>query len=216
MRIEIDARDQTFFIQAVQAARAREAARTGVHCSTIVNDIAAKTLDTRDHSGIDPLTGLAFQEIGNVIEDIVADGLVARYPGWVKPASFKHRGIWCSPDGESERSQTIDEVKARWGHCREFLELDGAPVSEFEAAIGELTGESGVFTKYKLQVLFYTAARGFIRSRLHILFLNGTFRPPFPKPVTLRMRPTRAELADNEELIIQHARDIGLLTRRDV
>lgn len=210
MRIDIASPNDTFLIRAIRYQRAQEQARTGVHCSTIVNDIADRMIK-RDKDGIDEVTGLAFQEIGNTLEDIVAEGLIRRYSTWLKPIPRVYKRVTCSPDGWSPPAQCIDEIKARWGSCQAFIELDDAPVSDFEAAIGELTGESAYFTKYKMQTLFYMQPWEAERCRIHILFLNGTFRPPFPKPVMLRMRPTRKERADNEEMILQHGHDMGLL-----
>lgn len=207
MRVEIYHPDRSAIIRAIRRRRAAEAERTGLHLSTIVNDIVASTMTKPDRSGIDERTGLSFQEVGNVIEDLIATGFMQRDPSWVKPEPIIYQGITCSPDGYSERQLLIDEIKVRWGSCRGFIELDDAEPDLHEPRTGELTGESETFVKYKMQLLFYMWAWGVSRGRLHVLFLNGDWRPPFPKPVTLCLRPTTAELKENAAHIIQHAID---------
>lgn len=220
MRITILPREQSIFLQMVRRQRETEAARTGLHCSTIIHDIAKSSLPSLFSDGIDEATGLTFQELGNAIEDIVADGLCRRFPGWSKPDPILYRGVWCSPDGWSPRVATIDEVKVLWKS--EVSKSDGRFVTtdqcdvrrpKLEAGSGEIVEESAKFVLYKMQVLFYMVAARWryrtrdVRGRLHALFINGNYTPPFPDPVTLVLRPTDYELDSNEELIIQHARD---------
>ena len=203
MRITTRSRDDSMIIEAIRQARASEAARTGLHCSTIVKDIAEGLQPPRDN--LDESVGIAFQEIGNVIEDIIADQLVQRFPEWTKPTPRTHRGVICSPDGWSPRARCIDEVKVTWKGMRDFLTLDDR---------GHVLGESLKFVQYKMQILFYMQAWKADRARLHVLFLNGTYRPPFPEPVTYLLRPTTTERVANEEMMIQHAQDRGWLERR--
>lgn len=211
MRVEIYHPDRSAIIRAIRRTRAAEAERTGLHLSTIVNDIAATTMTKPDRDGIDDRTGLSFQETGNVIEDLIATGLRERDRSWVKPEPVTYRGITCSPDGYSDSLQLIDEIKVRWGSCRGFIEVDGFEPDLQEPHRGFITGESETFVKYKMQLLFYMQVWGVARGRLHVLFLNGDWRPPFPKPVTIGLRPSLGELYTNEQQIVQHAKDRGWL-----
>lgn len=209
MRIRIEPRENTLILRAIRAQREQEAERApGLHCSTIVNDIANR-ISPPDRDGIDEATGLTFQEIGNAVEDVCASALAARFPGWEKPEPRRYRGIWCSPDGDSPRIGIIDEVKAKWAHCREFMDVDGQVVrfEDGQGQWGELTRESAAFQKYRMQVLFYMAAWGYEVGRLHVLFLTGTGRPPFPLPTTIWLRPTPEEIEENADMIVQHAED---------
>lgn len=228
MKATILPRQQSVLLQMIQEYRRREAARTGLHCSTIIHDIAKVSLPSLfSESDIDEATGLSFQEIGNVIEDIVADGLCRRFPGWSKPPPVIYRGVWCSPDGWSPRASTIDEVKVLWKSEvskseGRFLTLDCCNVGrpKLEPGSGVVVEESAKFVIYKMQILFYMAAkrwqerirhRDTIRGRLHALFVNGNYQPPFPDPITIVLRPTDDEIDANEEMIIQHAEDRGWL-----
>lgn len=213
MRVSIVHPNATPFMQAIAAARAAEPARTGLHLSTIVGDIVARTMPGRDDGAIDEATGWLFQEIGNTWENIVAADLGARYSRFAKPRPRVYRGIICSPDGDD--GTTIHEIKARWGSCREFIEVDGEAPDFRTPLTGELTGESATFVKYKLQLLFYMRAFGRSRGQLHSIFLAGDFRPPFPRPATIRLRPTPDELDTVEEQIVGHAIDMGWLSRKD-
>ena len=221
MRVTIEPRDRSLFVQAIRATRAAERARTGLHCSTVVHDIAVANGIIKPSTDIDESTGLSFQELGNVIEDVVASALMARFPGWSKPAEIEYRGIKCNLDGWSPRVKCVDEVKACWKseNSRDdgpFVLLDGADPNAplLEPGTGEVVQESPKFVLYKMQVLFYMAAAADVWgectwSRLHVLFVNGNYRPPFPDPVTLRLRPTMREVDANRDLILGHVQDRG-------
>lgn len=217
MRCTIDARERSILIQAIRSVRDKEPARTGVHLSTIVNDMI-RSQETKTRPEMDEATMLTFQEVGNVVEDIIAAGLAARYPGWTKPRPKTYRGIICSPDGWSPRAFCIDECKAVWkSECSKsegpFVTLDTMDLraTRLEEGSGTIVAESAKFTGYKIQTLGYMKAWGATRARLTVLFMNGNYNPPFPDPVTFLLRPSQQELDDNWNLIEQHGRDMGLL-----
>lgn len=212
MRVEILAPSRSVIGRALIRERMVEPTRQGLHLSTIVNDIAASMEPSRVPFEAYDTTALSFQAIGVMIEDVVA-GELRRRARWSKPVPRTYRGIICSPDGvrESDEATIVDEIKVRWGSCREFIGVDGVYTAFETYEVGELTAESATFIKYRMQLLFYMSAWDATDGELHILFLNGTFRPPFPKPVTIRLFPTRQELHDNADLIVQHARDRGWL-----
>lgn len=202
-------------MRAIRAQRAAEAARTGLHLSSIVKDIVERMYPP-NREGIDERTGLAFQEIGNGLEAIVATQLQGQFGyRWVKPEPRTYRGIICSPDGDDTTMQVIHEIKVRWASCREFVEIDGETPTLQDPVAGELTRESPTFVQYKLQTLFYMRAWGYDRGALHTLFVAGDYRPPFPRPVTVRLYPTEEDLDTNEDLIVQHAIDMGQLSRKE-
>ena len=72
----------------------------GLHVSTIC-DAICKAIDPKGYSTeIGENQRLAFQELGNAIEDVIAGALAARIPGWVKPEPRQDAdGLWGSPDG---------------------------------------------------------------------------------------------------------------------
>lgn len=212
MRVSVVHPNSTPFMQMIREARSQEQARTGLHLSSIVADIVARTMP-KQGDGIDEATGWLFQELGNTWENLVAWDLTRRYSRFHKPTPRTYRGIICSPDGDD--GSTIHEIKARWGSSHAFIELDDEVPTLLEPLTGELTAESATFTKYKMQTLFYMRAFGRERGQLHTVFMAGNFRPPFPRPCTLRLRPTAEELDTNEDQIIQHAIDMGVLSRKE-
>lgn len=183
--------------KAIRAARADEPPRTGVHCSTIVQDIL-RTLDPKRYSQeIADETMLAFQEVGNVVEDIIADYLLRRIPGWVKPApQVSTSGIWGSPDGWTPRSRTITEIKATWVSDKDFL-------------------ASLKWLGYLKQAMFYADVWEAERVRLLVLFINGSYprgRPaPIPREYTVTF--TVRERREWHRQLAQHGLDMGLPVR---
>lgn len=184
-------------VDAINAARALEAPRTGVHCSTIVNDILRRLDPKKYDREMAESTRLGFQEVGNVVEDVIARELTRRLrklAGWAKPIPKVYRGIWGSPDGWTEASRTIDEIKATWVSERDFLQSDK-------------------FDGYMFQSLFYADAWDARRIRLHVLFINGAYPKgaPFPSPRSFTIIPSSAEKRANTNRLVQHGIDMGLL-----
>lgn len=158
----------------------------------------------RSREAIDEVTGLAFQELGNALESVIAPQL-ALIPGWSKPTPRTYRGITGSPDGYSPRARAIDEVKLCWKKSgNDFLELDGR---------GHVLSESVKFTGYVMQILFYMKLWDAVRGRLHMLFVAGNYKPPFPEPRVFLLKPTPQQIDDNFERIYQHARDVRKFRR---
>lgn len=177
--------------QATTDARAE-----GLHLSTITNDIAA-TVYPRDFwylqrdgdapAEYDDRTRATF-EAGHVIEEAIGD-IMARRAGWEKPRPVRCDGIWCSPDGWSKAARTIDEMKATWKSSREFL-------------------STTKWLLYTWQVLAYMKAFGATRARIHVMHMNGDYRPPRPEPPkTYILRPSQSEIDGNWSMIRQHAKD---------
>lgn len=188
--IELDT-DGGMILRALRASRAAEAPRVGVHVSTILNDMHRQADPKAFAAEMADVHMLAFQEAGNAIEDIIARELARRIPTWVKPKPRSVWGIVGSPDGYSTRSHTIDEMKACWKSERDFL-------------------DTYKFDFYVRQVLFYLSLFNADRGRLHVLFINGDYKPPRPRPRTWILRPTAREKMANLEEIHQHGVDMGL------
>lgn len=179
--------------RAVQVVRAAEAARTGLHVSTIVNDYM-RMLQPGKFEKFDRDTKeeerLGFQEVGNVVEDIIATGLRERIPGWTKPLPQTYRGITGSPDGWRGRTKTIDEIKATWVSEGDFL-------------------DSLKYQIYVKQALAYAEMWGADRIVLSVLFVNGLYPKgkPCPHPRTFRLLFTPRERFECFEGLVQHAID---------
>lgn len=195
--------ENTNMWQAIVAAQeqATVARAKGLHLSTITNDIAA-TLYPKEFWYLkrEPGAGEAFDdrtratfEAGHVIEDAIAATLQTRI-GWNKPQPRQSaEGIWCSADGWSQHTATIDEMKATWKSSRDFV---GSPKWQL----------------YLWQVMAYMHVWEARRARIHVVHMNGDWRPPRPAPPkTYIVRPTAAEIRGNWAMCVQHAKDRGWL-----
>lgn len=197
-------------MDAIRKARSREEKREGLHVSTICDDII-KTVDRKRYEKeINETSVIAFQEIGNALEDVIAAALSRRIPGWRKPAPrADRRGVIGSPDGLREGSRTIDEIKATWVS-------EGTPdrhpfvVTDQQNRIIQ---ESLKFWRYRMQATHYAYIWGANRIVFHILFVNGNYRPPFPNVRELTLRVTEADKLTNAKQLWGHAEDRGWLPR---
>lgn len=182
--------------QAATSARAG-----GLHLSTITNDIAATVYpkefwylkrDGDTPPEFDERTRATF-EVGHTVEDMLAATLSTRL-GWVKPEPRRSaEGIWCSPDGWSAGTGTLDEMKATWKSARDFQ--GGAK-----------------WQLYVWQMLAYAHVFKAKRVRLHVLHMNGDWRPPRPMPPkTYILRPTARDISENWAMLTGHAKDRGWL-----
>jgi hypothetical protein len=166
----------------------------GLHCSQIVNDML-RTAYPSKYGRPEAYAGqrIAYQEIGNVIEDVLGEGLRRRLFRFEKPKPRRHLGVWCSPDGWDARTRTIHEIKATWVSARDFA-------------------NSVKCMGYVWQGLRYVDAWDARRLRLHVVFLNGDYKPPSPwLPREFAVWFTRATIEMNTRTQQQHAQDRGWL-----
>ena len=172
-----------------------------MHVSTICDDIV-QTLYPRKPLAFADETRLAFQELGSAVEDVISDAIKARYASWEKPSPRQdRRGVWGSPDGWHQKSRTIHEIKATWASERNFVEI----------VDGRIVSESPKFYRYRIQSLKYGSMWRAARTCIHVVFVVGTERPPFPFPRSYTLVPTAEEYSTNDNLLWQHSEDRGWL-----
>lgn len=193
-------------VEAMQARQA-ESDRTrpaGLHLSTIINDFV-NTLypePTRQETAARQKHSLF--ELGDIIEDVIAEELSRRSTHWEKPKPRKFEGIWCSPDGWSPRIHTIDEMKSTRISCRQVVIRPDGRVDGLE--------EHKKLLKHVIQIKCYMHVWDAKRGRLHELFLNGDWKPPFPDPRTFILRPESSrELRDTWDQMKEHAHEREML-----
>lgn len=186
-------------------ARQRESDKTrpaGLHVSTIINDYVDCVYPPRKRPEIAHRQRIALYELGDIIEEVIADELRKR-SGWEKPKPTKVDGVWCSPDGYAKVSATIDEMKSTRLSCGQIIRRPDGRIDGLE--------ESPKLLKYILQLKAYMYAWDAKRGRLHVAFLNGDWRPPFPIPRTFVVRPeTDHELQDTWDMLMDHAKERDL------
>lgn len=181
---------------AIRLARASEAPRTGLHCSTIVDDILRTMYPKKYERELADQHKFSFQEFGNVWEDICAQVLIARHPHWVKPGEGIFRRIKYNADGWDSATRTIDEIKATWASEKEFL-------------------DSVKLHGYTMQALFYALAKKARRVRFHVFFVNGLYPYGAPRPNcrTFIVRWADGGLERNYNVLHQHAKDRKMYTQ---
>lgn len=203
MRLYEHNQDGGWLMAAIRRQRAAEAARTGLHVSTICDDIY-KTIDPKRFSAEIPETSrLLFQELGNAVEEIIAAELTRTYRDFEKPAPRQDsRGIWGSPDGWTPRSRTIHEIKLAWISETDFVTVDRS---------GRVVAESDKFFRFRLQAMKYGSpdmwdAR---RIKLHVVFVNGKYPrgAPFPNAREFTLVPTAEDYETVNNQLWTHAED---------
>ena len=191
----------------VRAMKARQAESdkhrpSGVHYSDLVNDYVDQ-LYPRKFPEIPDKQRVSLYELGDVIEELIADELRKR-SGFEKPKPVRFKGVWFSPDGYSTASRTVDEVKSTRLSSGKILRRPDGLIDGIE--------DSPKLLKYILQLKGYMFVKDAKRGRLHVVFLNGNWRPPFPDPRTFVVRPeTDRECQDTVFQMLDHGRDRGLL-----
>lgn len=207
--IELD-RNGGYIGRAIRDVRRHEAARTGLHVSTILDRIL-RAIDPNAYKiEFTEQQKHGYQEVGNVVEDFLADWLCRRVAGWQKPAPRLHRGITGSPDGWSPRNRALHEIKACWKSERLFTAVMRDLTSRRLDPI-DLVRENLKLYSYVLQLLTYAEMWDADRGYLHVLFINGNYKPPAPNPRTFTLTWTREERRDNFDRLVQFAIDDGLL-----
>lgn len=189
--------------QILQRRYAREQARTGLHCSTVLGDMMQTLYPSKYKpddapGGITTAQKFALWEFGNAYEDVIARQLQRRYPRFEKPAPRSKGGLVFSPDGWRPASRTIDEIKSTWVSRREFL-------------------DSPKFLYYLYQGMCYAHVWRARRIRYHILFVVADYkqRAPFPAPMTATVTWDRGSDVPRlyYDQVRQHAVDRGWLQR---
>lgn len=191
-------------VRIIQRQRKKEAARTGLHVSSIVQSLLKDLSPAKYTRDFPDETAFSYQEAGNVIEDLMARQLARRMKRWHKPDPRTFRGIVGSPDGYDPVSRTIDEIKVTWVSETDFFILDSR---------GHVDHESEKFMAYRLQFLFYALAFGARRVRLHVLFINGKYPRgggPIPSARTFVFTFTQQELESNFQQLALQAHDARL------
>lgn len=177
--------------------RARRAV-TGLHVSQVCDDWH-KTLYPAKYRGLSPEASLAYQEIGNTFEDLIAEVFRHRFSTWEKPAPRRLDGMVGSPDGAHRKTETIGETKACWASSRKFLDVD---------RFNRIISASPKFRRYEMQILCYLKIWGWRRAKLDVWFVNGDWKPPTPRyPMTIILRYSQAEIDENWRRVKQHAID---------
>lgn len=205
--------DGGYIGRAIRDYREQEAARTGLHVSTII-DRMVRAIDPKAYtSEFTEQQKHGYQEVGNVVEDFLAHWLRRRIGGWTKPEPRTHRGITGSPDGWTQRTRALHEIKGCWKSEKLFNAVIGAGTRRLD--LFDLVRENLKLYSYVLQLLTYAEIWNADRGYLHILFINGDYKPPAPNPRTFTVVWTPRERRENFDRMVQFAIDTGLLDRRD-
>lgn len=206
--LELD-RSGGILAQAFRDLRTHEQPRTGLHVSTIV-DRMVRYVDPKAYASEFSDTQIhGYQEFGNIVEDVCAHRLRRRVAGWRKPLPRVHRGITGSPDGWSPGSRAIHEIKACWKSEAKFFAdtLTRRSITPLDlVACGSLK-----LYAYVLQIVMYAEMWDADRAYLHVLFVNGSYRPPAPSPRTITIVFTVRERRRMFNDLRQFAKDIELL-----
>lgn len=201
--------------RALKAAYEAEPERTGLHVSTIIDAMVRRIDPAMYAEEFSETQKRGYMEVGNVVEDLVADWLGKRLAGWEKPKPRTLRGITGSPDGWRDTNRALHEIKACWKSERLFDAVMEKHTRAFDLL--SLVGDNLKLYAYVLQLLTYGEMWDADRGYLHILFINGKYPrgAPAPNPRTFVVKWTLEERKANFDRMVQFAIDEGWLKKSE-
>ena len=142
-------------------------------------------------------------ELGMAFEEALEEALKARLIG-TRPGEFtSEEGVIFSPDlllFEKGRTR-VGEIKLTWMSSRGLAEAD-------------LGGFPPKFDKWLCQIKLYARWLDTCYARLYALFVNGDYdrsRGMSPELLAWDLEFTTRELEENYQMVMNHARHVGLL-----
>jgi hypothetical protein len=131
------------------------------------------------------------QAFDTVLEKELASVLLG--PGF-RPSAIQHDGVWCSPNRIRLDPWSVDEFKLTWYSASKQCPTDP------------------VFWPWVVQIKAYCYVVGTFEAFLTVLYVNGDYKPPKPmEPQTFHLTFTEHELKENWDMLINHAKHVGLL-----
>ena len=168
----------------------------GLHMSDIYNDLFQELEPKRykRDEAPDPLR----IEAGLALEQTLEQGLKQRLGN--RPGEFiTTDGVVYSPDLLIFNGETrLGEIKLTWMSSREVPRETAA-------------GFPPKFDKYFVQMKAYCHHLETPYARLLAYFVNGDYRPPRPELLAWDITFTAQELRDNYQMLLNHARNRGML-----
>lgn len=161
----------------------------GLHVSTIIKSICQE-IDPKRFSTKGDLPWNRF-ETGFTFERVLELAFASRLPHIFRPGEIELDGILMSPDGIDPDGFVLEEYKCTWMYSND------AP-------------DSTKFWHWFVQMKAYCHALGTLRARLRVLFVNGWGNKE-PEYKVWNIAFTDAELQDNWNMILKHARGKGWL-----
>lgn len=111
----------------------------------------------------------------------------------IRPGEWEREGIVGSPDGIRADPYRIVETKCTWRSMRKLDSLEKH------------------FWGWTVQMMAYCSMIGSTEAELHVFFVCGNYRPPFPAVRSLLLEFDEQELMENWRMVTGHARRMGWL-----
>ena len=171
----------------------------GLHMSTIYNSLYQELEPKRFIKGStpDPLR----LEAGLAFESLLEEGIKQRLCGERMGEFITAEGIVYSPDlilFNSAPTERLGEIKLTWLSSKD---VPREPANGFPPK----------FDKYFTQMKAYCYHLETCYARLITFFVNGTYRPPQPELLAWDVEFTKRELAENWQMLLNHAMHKRLL-----
>lgn len=169
---------------------------SGVHLSGIIKAVlqGMGKLDREDLTDEMPLR----MAIGMAWENWVV-GLMPKPPEfrW-QPGEWEKDGVYGTPDGMSQvdKRLMVEEFKATWKSERTHGEVEEHSILEEKIWIWQLMANCH--------------AKKVVYARLHVLWVNGDYRPPSPKYMRYVVKFEKKELAEFWELVVLRNRQLAV------
>jgi hypothetical protein len=168
-----------------------------LHLSDIYKSLN-QTLDPKRFDASKPMS-LPHLEVGLLFESMLEEALARKY-GTVRPGEVvSDEGVWMSPDGVNPEAEAVEEFKATFMSSRDgILDVFGIPHVKFQ--------------HWFWQIKAYCRALGVRKAILTVFFICGDYTRPFtPQMKRYAMEFSDAEIEENWQLLMRHAREAGLL-----
>jgi hypothetical protein len=181
--------------------RTAEPRSTGLHVSHVIRDIDNKVINVGKRGPA--VTPAELARMGPYVlggfawEEIIRDALVRMYPASnpdrFQPAGeLKLDGLIGSPDWLDMEEWVLEEFKSTWKSSR-----------------GGVTPDR--FWSWFVQIQAYCKMLKVLRANLRVFFVNGDYRSSGPQVKMYRLEFEQAELDQNWEMLVKHAKEMGWL-----
>lgn len=175
---------------------ARRVRSPGLHVSQIIRDLMNKVVKPGQRQHDSELSPAELQRMGTYrslgfaweralersLIDAFSQGAV------IRPGEVMLDGVAGSPDLIDMRNFTLEEWKCTWKSSRRIDNLEDE------------------FWEWTVQIKAYLKMLGFTQCCLRVFFVNGNYRDSGPQVMCRLLIFTQAEIDENWNMLINHAR----------
>jgi len=175
----------------------------GLHLSTIIRSIM-RDLEPKKYADgpVNPL----YTDPGFTFERVLEIAWASRHAGMFRPGEFEKDGIACSPDYIDLSGPDPVLIESKMTE----MSMINCECQERTCALVHLTDSK--FRKWLWQIAAYLHVMGMTKARLHALWMRGDYKKVRRDYGVWEITFEPAELEATWALLVNHAREKGMLT----